>query len=237
MDLVAIGAHPDDVELFAGGLLAKCVDRGYEVGLIHLTRGERGTRGTPEERRVEALDAARALGIAEDHVAFLDLGDTLVENTEANRLELIDALRRWSPRLVLHPHPHDRHPDHRKASELSQDAYFYSHLARLETAAPPFRPQGRLLYFNNSLPESPPSFIIDITEQFERKMEALSAYRSQFYNPDYPAEETFISSKAFHEQIELRARYFGGLIGARCGEPFFLPDPLAVDDPLALICG
>ncbi len=237
MDLVAIGAHPDDVELFAGGLLAKCVDRGYEVGLIHLTRGERGTRGTPGERRLEALDAARVLGLGEDHVVFLDLGDTLLENTEANRLKVIGALRRWSPRLVLHPHPFDRHPDHRKANRLAEDAYFYCHLARVETGTPPFRPQGRLLFFNHSAPDRPPSFIVDVTDHFERKMDALRAYRSQFHNPDYPAEETYISSKEFHEQIEVRARYFGGLIGVRYGEPFFLPDPLAVDDPVTLICG
>lgn len=237
MDLVAIGAHPDDVELFAGGLLAKCVAQGREVGLVHLTRGERGTRGSAPERRAEALEAARALGVGEDRVSFLDLGDTLLENSEKNRLEVIQVLRRWRPRLALYHHSFDRHPDHRKANRLVEDAFFYCHMPRLETAAPPFRPRGRLLFFNNSIPEQPPSFIVDVTDFFDRKMESVRAYRSQFHNPDYPGEETYISSPDFLESIEVRARFFGGLIGVRYGEPFFSPDPLSVEDPLTLICG
>jgi len=235
MDLVAIGAHPDDVELFAGGLVAKCVEHGHEVGVIHLTPGERGTRGSSQERRQEALNAAKVLGIEPDRVVFLDLGDTLLENTEPNRLAIIEVLRRWRPRLVLQPHPFDRHPDHRKASRLCEDAFFYSHLTRVGEGQPPHRPEGRLMYLNNSVPDVSPSFIVDITEFFDRKMEAIGAYRSQFFNPDYGAEETYISAHEFHEQIQVRARYFGGLIGVRYGEPFVLPVPLAVDNPVALL--
>lgn len=235
MDLVAIGAHPDDVELFAGGFLAKAVADGYEVALAHLTRGERSTRGTPEERRVEAHDAARALGVDASHVDILDVGDTRVENTEENRLAVIRLLRHRRPRLVLYAHPLDRHPDHRKASRLVEDAFFYSHLAKIDTGQEPFRPEGRFQFFNNSIPAEPPSFIVDVTETFGRKIEALRAYRSQFHNPDYPGEETFISSRFFFEQIEARARYFGGQIGVKYGEPYHLPQPPAVADPIALL--
>lgn len=234
MDLVAFGAHPDDIELFAGGFMAQCAARGYEVGLVHLTRGECGTRGTPEERRLEAVQAAQALGIAEDRVAFLDLGDTRVENTEANRLEVIRVVRRWRPRVVLHGHPLDRHPDHHKGCLLVQDACYYSGLARLETEQPPWRPEKRLQFFNNTLPSESPSFIADITPFFSRKLDALRAYRSQFHNPDYDGPETYISTREFFDQIEIRARFYGGQIGVRYGEPFRVPDPLGLQDPLSL---
>ncbi len=234
MDLVAFGAHPDDVELFAGGFIAQSVAQGYEVGLVHLTRGERGTRGTPEERRAEALQAAQVLGVGEDRVAFLDLGDTLVENTEANRLEVIRVLREWRPRVVLHGHPLDRHPDHRKGCLLVQDACYYSGLARVETGQPPWRPEKRLEFLNNTLPSEPPAFIVDITPFFPRKIESLRAYRSQFHNPDYDGPQTFISTREFFDQIEVRARFYGGQIGVRYGEPFMTTSPLGLTSPLAL---
>ncbi|MBN1867115.1 bacillithiol biosynthesis deacetylase BshB1 [Candidatus Sumerlaeota bacterium] len=236
MDCIAIGAHPDDVELFAGGFLALCAQRGYRIGIVHLTRGERGTRGSPDERRTEALAAAEALSIPSENVAFLDLGDALLDNTEDNRLEIVRVLRRWRPRFVLHHNPFDRHPDHRKACRLVEEAFFYSHLAKIETDAPPHAPTGRFMFLNNSHAGQIPAFIVDISgEVFERKMAAIRAYRSQFHNPDRKGEETYISSMEFLEQIEVRARYFGGMIGAKHGEAFQAPEPLAFSDPSCLI--
>ena len=237
LDLLAIGAHPDDVELFAGGLVADCARRGYAVGIAHLTRGETATRGTPEERRREALEAAKILGVPPERVAFLDLGDALIENTPVNRLEVVRLLRRFRPQLVACHHPVDRHPDHRKASRLVEDALFYARLDRIDTGQPPHKPHGRFLFHNNSLPPEPPSFIADVTAGFSQKLEALRAYRSQFHNPDYEGEETYISSQGYFEQIEVRARYYGGFIGARFGEPYSLVQPVGVRDPIAFLRG
>jgi bacillithiol biosynthesis deacetylase BshB1 len=230
VDIVAFGAHPDDVEILAGGLLALSVRQGREVGIVHMTRGERATRGNPEERRKEALEAAGRLGVGAERVTILDLGDTLLENTPANRLEVVRVLRQWRPRIVLHHHPHDRHPDHRKSSVLVADAFFYAGLSQIETGQPPHRPSSRLLFFNNTIPDESPSFVVDVTETFQQKIQALRAYESQLYNPDYPGTETYISSPEYFEQIEVRARHFGGLVGVRYGEPYRATSPLVIRD-------
>ena len=235
MDCLAIGAHPDDAELFAGGTLASCIAKGYEVGILHLTRGECGTRGSAEERRIEAGDAAKALGVAPANMAILDLGDARLANSEENRLQVIRIIRQWRPRLVLHHLHLDRHPDHRKASRLCEDACFYAGLARIGTDQEAYRPPSRLMFFNNTAPSPPADLIVDISDFFERKMAALAAYRSQFHNPSYPGPVTYISSPEFIQQIETRARYYGAMIGARYGEPFRTSAPLRVNDPLALL--
>ena len=239
MDLAVFAAHPDDAELFAGGLIARCVDLGYDVGICHLTRGEMATRGTPEERHTEAQAAARALGLSMGRVEALDLGDTRLDNNEENRLQIIRVLRKWRPRVVAYHHSYDRHPDHRKASQLVNDAFFYSHLRSLNTGQEPFRTQGRFQFFNNTLPDRAPSFIVDVSDVFERKVEAIKAYRSQFHNPEYQGaqsgEETFISSPEFFEMIEVKARFWGGMIGVRYGEPYVAPDPIGVADPIQTI--
>jgi bacillithiol biosynthesis deacetylase BshB1 len=234
-DCVAFGAHPDDSELFAGGTLVQCARRGARVGIVHLTRGERGTRGTPEERRAEAIAAADVLGIPEANVHLLDLGDGRIENTEENRLVLIDLIRRLRPRAVLHHHPEDRHPDHRRAAELVADACYLAGVGGFRTDHPPFRPDARFMYLNNRTLSVSPTFVVDVSDVFESKRQALAAYASQFYNPEYPGAETYISSPEFAEQIVVRARYYGGLIGVRYGEPFVSPLPLPVTDPLALV--
>jgi bacillithiol biosynthesis deacetylase BshB1 len=234
MDCVVFGAHPDDAEIFAGGLLALCVKRGYDVGVVHLTQGERATRGTVAERRAEAAEASEILGLKPNRTLILDLGDTLIENNEQNRLEIVRILRNWQPRIVLHHYPMvDRHPDHAKAGRLLEEAYSCSRLAGVQTDQPPFAPTARYMFFYTGLDVVSPSFVVDITETFERKVEALRAYRSQFYNPDYPGQETYISSREFFEQIEVRARFFGGLINVRYGEPYWAPGPLSVADPVA----
>lgn len=234
MDCLVIGAHPDDAEIFAGGLIVRCARAGHSVGVLHLTRGECGTRGSVEERRTEAAESARILGLPADHMRMLDLGDARLENTESNRLAIIRVLREWRPRLVIHHDPKiDRHPDHGKAGALARDAVFYARLKALDTGQPPFAAAGRMTFQYNGPASVSPSVVADITETFAAKMEALRAYRSQFYNPSYGGEETYISSREFMEQIEVRARFFGGLIGVRYGEPFWATAPLLVRNPLA----
>jgi bacillithiol biosynthesis deacetylase BshB1 len=244
LDLLAIGAHPDDVELFAGGLIAAAVARGQRVGIAHLTRGELGTRGSAEIRTREATEAARILGLDPDRqLAFLDLGDTLIENTEVNRLAVVHLLRAWRPRVVLFPHPEDRHPDHGKTHRLVRDALFYSHLPRVAPGQSAHRPEAHLLFQSNTPPAHPADVIVDITATFERKLAAIQAYRSQFHNtsalPDsvLTGEQTFISTPEFLAQIEIRARFYGGLIGVRYGEPYHLDGPVAVGDVVGLLTG
>lgn len=233
MDCLVIGAHPDDAEIFAGGLIARCAQAGRSVGILHLTRGECGTRGTAEERRAEAAESAHILGLPSDHMRMLDLGDARLENTEANRLAIIRIVREWRPRLVIHHDTEiDRHPDHGKAGALARDAVFYSRLKAFDTGQPPFAPGGRMTFQYNGPASVTPTMVVDISDTFATKMDALRAYRSQFYNPSYAGEETYISSREFMEQIEVRARFFGGLIGVRYGEPFWATAPLLVRDPL-----
>jgi N-acetylglucosamine malate deacetylase 1 len=232
MDCVVFGAHPDDAEIFAGGFLALCARHGYDVGVVHMTRGERATRGTPEERESEAAASAGILGLRSDRVIRLDLGDTLLENTEQNRLTIVRVLREWRPRVVLHHYPlTDRHPDHRKAGQLVEDAVLYSRLGGIDTNQLPFAPSARFSFIWSGRDVAAPSLVVDISDTFGQKMEALRAYRSQFHNPDFPGPETYISSVEFLEMIETRARFYGRLIDARYGEPLWSNYPLVVTDP------
>jgi bacillithiol biosynthesis deacetylase BshB1 len=180
LDVLAIGPHPDDVELACGGTLALAARQGRRVGILHLTRGERGTRGTPEQRLVEAERAAAALGAVE--LAFLDFGDGALRCGEAEEDALIEVLRTWRPELVLGPPPRDRHPDHERGHRLVAAAAFYSGLAaRGDRAMAPHRPAAVFSYMQHHSFE--PSFIVDVTASWEAKMEALAAYRSQLYQP------------------------------------------------------
>jgi len=159
----------------------------------------------------------------------------LLENNETNRLEIIRILRRWRPKLVISHHPEDRHPDHRKASQLVEDAFFYSGLRKIDTGQEPWRAPMRLEFYNNSAPDRQPSLIVDVSDSFSRKMDAIHCYKSQIYNPQYEGEQTYISSPEYLEQIEIRARYFGGQIGVHYAEPFHAVSPLCVQDPLTLM--
>jgi bacillithiol biosynthesis deacetylase BshB1 len=237
LDVLAIGAHPDDLELGCGGTLALLARAGYRVGLLHLTRGERGTRGTEEERRAEAERAAAALGAAE--LAFLDCGDGGLRAGAAEEDALIAILRRWRPDLILGPTPRDRHPDHTRAHELVEAACFYSGLTnRSPEAGPPHRPAAVFSYMQHDL--FAPSFIVDVTDAWEAKLESLRAYHSQLHPPGRVREEdgkppTKISTPEFWLAVEGRARHFGLLIGAAYGEPFWTRLPLAVHDPMSVL--
>jgi bacillithiol biosynthesis deacetylase BshB1 len=249
LDVLAVGAHPDDVELGCGGTLALAARQGRRVGILHLTRGERGTRGTAETRLAEAEGAAAALGAVE--LAFLDCGDGSLRTGEAEEDALIEVLRTWRPDLVLGPAPNDRHPDHGRAHQLVAAASFYAGLGARGSRAmgEPHRPAAVFSYMQHH--HFDPSFVIDVTTVWEAKMQALASYRSQIYQPPVePAADrgagdpaagagpaTKVSSREFRLAVEGRARHFGQLIGAELGEPFLSPLPLAVADLLAILPG
>jgi bacillithiol biosynthesis deacetylase BshB1 len=237
LDVLAIGAHPDDVELGCGGTLALLAEQGKRVGIAHLTRGERGTRGTPEERQQEAERAAAALGAAA--VDFLDCGDGSLRSGEAEEDAVIHLLRRYRPRLVLGPTPRDRHPDHGRAHQLVAAAAFYSGLARRATGKP-HRPAAVWSFMQHDPFE--PSLIVDVSSVWSKKLASLAAYSSQLHQAGAPAARrpepmTKVATPEFALAMEGRARHFGLLIGAEFGEPFWNPLPLAVRDPLALLPG
>ncbi len=237
LDLLAFAAHPDDVELCAGGTMCVLARKGYSTGIIDLTRGELGTRGTPEGRMEEAAAAARVMGLAARE--NLGLPDGGIENTPAHREAVIRMLRKYRPRIVLLNAPEERHPDHPAAARLVADACFYAGLARIETTdadgspQQPWRPHHALHYIQTL--DLEPTFIVDVTSAWEEKLETLRAFRSQVHTPGYtPAageSETFISNPGFFQWIEARARAWGYRIGAEFGEPFvYRHGPIGIDD-------
>jgi len=243
LDVLAVGAHPDDVELGCGGTLALLAAQGRRVGIVHLTRGERGTRGTAAEREEEARCAAAALGAVE--LTFLDCGDGALRTGEAEEDALIGVLRSLRPELVLGPTPHDRHPDHGRAHSLVEAACFYSGLTnRAADRGPAYRPAAVFSYMQHD--EFPVRFIVDVTSSWAAKVASLNAYRSQIFqeknepdSKDGKDKETVtkVSTPQFRLAIEGRARHFGEMINAELGEPFWSRSPLAVRDLLTLLPG
>jgi bacillithiol biosynthesis deacetylase BshB1 len=240
LDILAIGAHPDDVELGCGGTLALAASRGRRVGILHLTRGEAGTRGTAEERQAEAEAAAAALGAVT--LDFLDCGDGRLRTGEAEEDALIAVLRRLRPELVLSPTPSDRHPDHGRAHSLVEAACFYSGLRHRGQGEPhrpatPHRPGAIFSFMQHDSFEV--SFVVDVTESWAAKVASLDAYRSQLHQAGAKRAEpmTKVASEDFRLAVEGRARHFGALVGATFGEPFWSRLPLAVRDPLEMLPG
>lgn len=242
LDVLAIGAHPDDVELGCGGTLALLARQGRRVGILHLTRGERGTRGTAAEREDEARRAAAALDAVE--LAFLDCGDGGLRTGETEEDALIGLLRAFRPDLVLGPTPRDRHPDHGRAHALVEAACFYAGLTnRAPDRGAPYRPAAVFSYMQHD--PFAPSFVVDVTSAWEAKMASLAAYRSQLYQPGETKETgdqagapvTKVSTREFRLAVEGRARHFGEMINAELGEPFWYRIPLAVRDPFSLLPG
>ena len=232
LDVLAVGAHPDDVELGCGGTIALLARRGLAVGILHLTRGEAGTRGTIEERRVEAEKAAAALGVG--RVEFLDFGDGGLRTGTAEEDRLITVLRRLRPEMVLAPAPADRHPDHGRAHRLINDCCYYAGLTK-RGSGESHRPAAVFSYMQHDPFE--PSFVIDVGSTWELKMEALKVYRSQLYQDDGERDEpaTKVASREFRQAVVGRAQHYGLLIGASYGEPFWSRLPLAVADPWMLL--
>ncbi len=233
VDILAISAHADDVELCCAGTLVAQALRGRSFGIVDLTRGEMGTRGTPDTRRGEAERAAAILGAAFRET--LDFGDGGLSKSRGHELALIDVIRREKPRLILTSYPDDRHPDHRRAGELVTDAAFYAGLRKLETAHPAHRPQ-QTLYFSAAYVHAP-TFVVDVTPAMPKRMEAVRAYQSQFHDPASDEPETLLSQKSFLAAIEARARHFGFLIGVEFGEGFVSKRPPRIGDPIAAFEG
>jgi len=231
LDVLAIGAHPDDIELTCGGTLIKLGKQGKRVGIVDLTEGELGTRGTPEIRAAEAAEAARILGAAvRENLAITD-GN--IENNPDNRRKLIVAIRKYRPDVVLIPHMPDRHPDHEHAHILCKESCFYAGLERIETDADgmqqkPFRP--RALYHYMQWFEFVPSFIVDVSDEYEQRMSAVRAFRSQFFDPASREPSTILSTPEFMDLVRTRLEYYGDRIGRRHGEAFFSVAPLCVND-------
>ncbi|MGM5631887.1 bacillithiol biosynthesis deacetylase BshB1 [Apibacter raozihei] len=221
LDILAIGAHPDDVELGCGGTLAKMISFDKKVGIIDLTQGELGTRGTAETRKYEASEASKILGVSVRK--NLNMRDGFFLNNETNQLEVIKIIRKYQPEYVLANAVDDRHPDHGKASKLVYDACFLSGLVKVETfyddkPQPVWRPKYVFNYIQWN--EAKPDFIIDISEFLNQKVEACMAYKTQFYDPDSKEPTTPITSSNFKKSIIYRAENLGRLIGTDSGEGF-----------------
>jgi len=214
LDILAIGAHPDDVELGCGGTVAKEVANGKKVGILDLTRGELGTRGTAKTRDQEAADASKILGVVvRENVAF---ADGFFINDKAHQLEVIKIIRKYQPEIVLCNAIDDRHIDHGKGSRLVSDACFLSGLIKIETKADgniqaPWRP--KTVYHYIQWKDLKPDIVVDVSGFMDKKMASVFAYKTQFYNPDSKEPETPISSKTFSDSIEYRARNIGRIIG------------------------
>lgn len=232
LDVLAIGAHPDDVELSAGGTVALLAERGLAVGILHLTRGEAGTRGTVDERRAEAERAGSLLRATT--VEFLDCGDGGLRTGPAEEDSVIAVLRRLRPELVLAPSPSDRHPDHGRAHRLIAESCYYAGLKK-RGSGEPHRPGAVFSYMQHDPFE--PAFVVDVSSTWERKMKSLEVFESQLYQEEGDRDEpaTKVASPEFRRAVVGRARHYGLLIGAPYGEPFWSPLPLAVSDPWMLI--
>lgn len=226
VDVLAIGPHPDDAELLCGGTLARCADQGYRTAILDLTRGETATRGSPEIRANEAAAAGRSLGLTVRENAGLPDAD--LRNDRASRELIVRRLRVLRPRVVVLPFLKGRHPDHRVAAELGRDACFLSGLARFGEGSP-HRPH-KVLY-SLAFREDPvkPTFVVDISEQFARKMEAIRAYSSQFADV-VQAGEAFPTGQPLYELIEMQSRHYGSLIRRAYGEPFYTEETVEIED-------
>jgi len=221
LDILVLAAHPDDAELGCGGTIAKHISLGHKVGIVDFTMGELGTRGTPETRDSEAKESARILGLSARE--NLGLKDGFFQNDKENQIVVVRAIRKYRPEIVLANAIYDRHPDHGKGSELAYDSCFLAGLAKVETSdggisQSPWRPKAVYHYIQSQLIE--PDFVIDISDFWNKKMEAVRAFRTQFYDPNSTEPDTYISNPGFLKLLESRANEFGHAIGASYGEGF-----------------
>lgn len=226
LDILAIGAHPDDIELGCSGTIITEIRSGKKVGIVDLTEGELGTRGSVETRYNEAAEAGRIMGISARE--NLQLPDGFFENNPASQMKLIRAIRKYQPDIVLANAPEDRHPDHGRAARLIADASFYAGLRKIQTnddngnAQEAWRPKYVFHYIQDRYLE--PDFVVDISDVFDDRMKAIAAYTTQFYNEgavennDMP--QSYISTPVFLESVVARARMMGKRIGVKFGEGF-----------------
>lgn len=221
LDILAIGAHPDDVEMSAGGTIAKEIANGKKVGILDLTRGELGTRGSAEIRDEESKNAAAILGV---HMRKnLALADCFFENNKAAQLEVIKVIRKYRPEIILCNAADDRHIDHPKGSDLASDACFLSGLRRIETIVDGVTQEAwrpKQVYHYIQWKDSKPDFVVDVSGFLEKKLEAIFAYKSQFFDPESKEPLTPISSKNASESMEYRTRNLGRVIEAEAAEGY-----------------
>lgn len=232
-DALFIGAHPDDGEILAGGLMAAMAAKGRRVVLADATRGEMGTRGTAEERAIEAQEAARILGVERINLGIPDGG--IGRDLEAATRAVVRAIREHRPRVVFTHTGDDHHPDHNALHAAVKQAFFLSNVLKFQTGQERFTAR-RLLYFWSHRTNIPPrvDFIADITSTWETKVAALKAHKSQVAGTGYEGPQTFLTGDLFWHRIEARFAYFGSLINVRYGEPFLAEGTLRVDDPCDL---
>ena len=231
LDILVFGAHPDDVELSCSGTIIKHIKKGLKIGIIDLTRGELGTRGTIETRDKETNNASKILGIQiRENMNFKD---GFFENSEKNKIELIKKIRKYQPDIVLTNATSDRHPDHSRASNLTIDACFLSGLEKIKTNQKAWRPSHIYHYiqYNNILPD----FVVDITDEMDQKIESILCYKTQFYDPNSKESETLISSKGFLESIKYRAKDLGRHSNCKYAEGFISNQYLKVNSLKDLI--
>ena len=235
LDILAIGAHPDDVELSCGGTLYKHALAGKATGIVDLTSGQLGTRGSPELRIQEAHEAAKILKLAVRE--NLEMEDGFFTNDREHQLKLITSIRKYKPDILLINAPDDRHPDHGKAAMLASDAAFMSGLSKISTLhngkeQEAWRPRNVYHYIQAKYLK--PDFVVDISEHFEVKMQAILAYRSQFFDPKSKEKDTFISSQEFLDFLKARFQDLGQLAGVKYAEGFIAQRYLGVDDMTSL---
>jgi bacillithiol biosynthesis deacetylase BshB1 len=233
LDVLAVFSHPDDAELSVSGTLLKLNSLGYRTGVLDMTRGEMGTRGTAKMRAEEALEAARIMKL--DVRLNLEQPDGHIWPTEESRTALVRVIRSHKPKVLLTTHWDDPHPDHANTTRIVREAARLATMARYDEEGnqkPVKMPAIMHSLFSRLVA---PSFIVDVSEFVDEKMSAIKAHASQFYSPESTQPQTRISEEGFLDQIEYRMRYFGSLIGVSAGEPFYVREALNVDDPVALL--
>lgn len=231
LDLLIFAAHPDDAELGCSGTILRYIAAGKKVGIVDLTRGELGTRGTAETRDAETTESNRILGL---HVREnLEMRDGFFRNDEEHQLKIIQMIRKYTPEIVFSNALHDRHPDHGKAGDLVNDALFLAGLPKIRTEIDgvqqdAFRPRLLFQYLQDRYIE--PDIIVDVTEFWDKKMECIRAFKTQFFNPDSDEKETYISTPTFLKVVEARSRDLGKAIGAEHAEGFTSRKLLGIDN-------
>jgi bacillithiol biosynthesis deacetylase BshB1 len=233
VDILAVFAHPDDMELTVGGTLLKMKSLGYKTGALDVTGGEMGTRGTPEGRAEEADEAARILKL--DVRENLGLSDGHVFVDEESRVKLVRVLRRLKPKVILTHQYDDPHPDHNHIAQLVRESARLASMRKFDEVFGLDRIKVPVVAHNVFSRLLAPSFIVDVSEFLKEKMQAIKAHKSQFYNPDSDEPETRLTSKHFLDELENRTRYFGSLIAVAAGEPFYVREALNIEDPIALL--
>jgi N-acetylglucosamine malate deacetylase 1 len=228
LDLLAIAAHPDDVELTCGGTLIKMGERGYKTGVLDLTRGEMGTRGTPETRLHEAAQAAKIMGVAMR--ANLALPDARLKVNERYKLAVAARIREWQPHTVILPYWEGRHPDHYNAGRLCYEGCFLAGLKQLSIPGEAYRP-FKILYATTYDETVRPSFAVDITAQFEQRRRAILAYKSQFQAKKGDGKsKVHLPLDELEDRVNLTSRHYGRMIGVKYAEPFLVREIMKVED-------